>query len=300
MPAGRSSVASSSARATAAGRRRRAWASSSAPLRPVARATTRNRLRVRLEDLDGLAADAPRRPEQRDAEAPPVSERARRHTGRPRGRRTGTSRCGPGCRRGPGSGVPESLAPAARLSMDSARSPACAVSPRSGPRTRPPSGFWPRPRQHQHRHDRRRDQAADEALDATWTGEMWVRNLWRPTWRPDEVGARVVAPDAEDEQQDPAALGAEGGQRRARRGSRGRSTPTWSTNADQADVDRAEDRREPGDQPVARIAAARRRRRRRARPPRRRAARPCPPSAPTAASSTNATASAVPNSDSDG
>ena len=36
--------------------------------------------------------------------------------------------------------VPESFAPAARLSTDSARSPAWAASPSSGPRTSPPSG----------------------------------------------------------------------------------------------------------------------------------------------------------------
>ena len=40
---------------------------------------------------------------------------------------------GRGSRRGPGSACPESLAPAARLSIDSARSPACAARPSSGP-----------------------------------------------------------------------------------------------------------------------------------------------------------------------
>ena len=54
----------------------------------------------------------------------------------------------------PGIRVPESFAPAARLSIDSARSPAWAARPSSGPRTRPPTGFWPSRREHQHGHDR--------------------------------------------------------------------------------------------------------------------------------------------------
>ena len=46
-----------------------------------------------------------------------------------------------------------------------------------------------------------------------------------------EVGAGVVAPDAEDEQQDPAALGADLRQRAPPAGIAGPVDATWSTNA---------------------------------------------------------------------
>ena len=101
--AGRGATASS-ARATAAGRE--------APglrleLRGVAAGGQGDDLEpvgVGLEDVDRLAADAPGRAQQRDADAPAVSEPARRHTARRLGPRTGTSRSGRACRRGPGSG----------------------------------------------------------------------------------------------------------------------------------------------------------------------------------------------------
>ena len=70
---------------------------------------------VALQDLEGLRADAPRRAQQRDADPPPlgggrpVSGRSRGHTARRPGRRTGTSRCGRGSRRAPGSACPSPL-----------------------------------------------------------------------------------------------------------------------------------------------------------------------------------------------
>ena len=60
-------------------------------------------IRMALEHLHGLEADAAGRPEQRDAETPVLSQRGPGHRAQPRGPRTGRSRCGPGCRRDPGS-----------------------------------------------------------------------------------------------------------------------------------------------------------------------------------------------------
>ena len=65
---------------------------------------------VGLEDLHRLPANAPGGAQQRDADAPAVSEPARRHTARRLGPRTGTSRSGRASRRGPGSG-PRSPSP---------------------------------------------------------------------------------------------------------------------------------------------------------------------------------------------
>jgi len=57
------------------------------------------------QDIDRLASDAARRPEQRDPGPGPAggpSGRARRHTASRRAPRTGTSRSGRGSRHGPG------------------------------------------------------------------------------------------------------------------------------------------------------------------------------------------------------
>ncbi len=73
-----------------------------------------------------------------------------------------------------------------------------------------------------------------------------------PDLAADEVGARVVAPDPEHEQEHPAALGTEPRQRRGVRDRRcgGRHL---EHERDQAHVQRAEHRREPRDQPVTGI-----------------------------------------------
>src|SRR5580765_298661 len=68
----------------------------------------------------------------------------------------------------------------------------------------------------------------------------------------DEVGARVVGPHPENEKDDPASLGAEAGQWCGRRQSRSRR-PKPDHETEQRHVDRAEDRREPGRQALARI-----------------------------------------------
>ena len=101
-----------------------------------------------------------------------------------RARRTGTSRSGRACRRGPGSAARSPSAPAARLSIDSARSPACAASPSSGPRTSAPSGSWPSAASEDRGHHASWRRARRSAPSIDLAGEMWVRNLWRPIWRP--------------------------------------------------------------------------------------------------------------------
>ena len=107
-----------------------ACSSSSAAFDPAASATTRNALGMRREDVDRLAPDRAGRAEERDAAARPAAVSARRATtyrvttGAANRNESTRSSMPPW----PGMSVPESLAPAARLSIDSARSPACAAS----------------------------------------------------------------------------------------------------------------------------------------------------------------------------
>ena len=221
---GQVELVASSARATALGLRRRGLG---LELRGVAARGEGDDLEpvgVGLEDLDRLPADAPGRAEQRDA------ERARRQR---TSATTYSATTGPANRNEsirssippwPGIRAPESFAPAARLSIDSARSPAWAARPSSGPRTRPPSGFWPSRREHQHGHDGARDQPADETLDRLRRRDVG-EELVASDLPAHEVGAGVVAPDAEDEQQDPAALRADLGAAAPRRGWPGPWTP---------------------------------------------------------------------------
>ena len=254
---GRSRAAPSSARATAAGRRRRAWASSSARVAAGREGHDPEPVRVRLEHLDGLAADAPGRAEQRDAEAAPLSGRARGHTARRPGpanrNESMRSRIPPW----PGMSVPESLAPAARLSIDSARSPAWAASPSSGPSTSPPTDAWPRPGEQQARHHGRRHEAADEALDRLG-GRDVGHELVAADLAAHEIGAGVVAPDAQHEQQDPALRGARARRAATPPGIAGPVCRDVEHERDQADVQGPEHRREPGHQPVARVLAGER------------------------------------------
>ena len=140
---------------------------------------------------------------------------------------------------------------------DSARSPACAASAASGPSAIAWSGFWPRP----HSITATTTVAATTPPITPSTvldGEMWVMNLRPAEVLADEVGAGVVRPDREDEQQDPATLGAERAQRRAGRHVRG-GLAEPDDERQQRDVQRAEDRRHPGLQPLARIGLGERR-----------------------------------------
>ena len=113
----------------------------------------------------------------------------------------------------PGISVPESFAPAARLSIDSARSPAWAARASERPEDQRAAGAGRGPT----------STSADTTVAATippispayvFDGEMWVRNCAaRTACR--RVGAGVVGPDREHEEDDPAALGAEDRERRA-------------------------------------------------------------------------------------
>ena len=183
-PAGRSSAVAIVREGDGPGWRRRAWASSSAALWPVARAMTRNRSASASRTSTVCRPMLPVEPSRATPRRRAVSERARRHTARRLGPRTGTSRSGRGCRRGPGSGCPSPSRPAARLSIDSARSPACAVRPRSGPEDQAAHGFWPSAAEHQHRHRRSSPRGRRSSPSIDLDGEMWIRNLWRPIWRP--------------------------------------------------------------------------------------------------------------------
>ena len=65
----------------------------------------------------------------------------------------------------PGMSVPESLAPAARLMTDSARSPAWAASATSGPEKQGVDRVLAKAPQHRPNDDRADDDPADDALD---------------------------------------------------------------------------------------------------------------------------------------
>ena len=213
-------------------------------------------VRVRLQHLDGLAADAPGRAEQRDAEPrAPVSRTSATAYSATTGRGE-QERVDPvqDRRRGPGSASRSPWRPAARLSIDSARSPACAASPSSGPEDqRRRAATRPSPREHQRGDHGRSDEPADQPLDRSWPARCGSRNRWRPNCRPDEVGAGVVAsrrPSTSSRIQPRSGPSASSG---APAGIAGPTWPTWSTNPSSADVDRAEHGRDPGDQPVARV-----------------------------------------------
>ena len=74
----------------------------------------------------------------------------------------------------------------------------------------------------------------------------------------DEIRAGVERPDGEDEEQDPAAFGADRAQRRAGRDRRC-DHPETDDECQQRDVQRPEDGRHPGLQPVGRIGLGERR-----------------------------------------
>ena len=99
---------------------------------------------------------------------------------------------------------------------DSARSPAWAASAVSGPRTSAWSGFWPSPHSMRAVTTRRGDDPADQPGIRLGRRDVG-QELLAPELLADEVGAGVVRPDREDQQEDPAALRAEAAERRGRR-----------------------------------------------------------------------------------
>ena len=228
-----------------------------------------------------------------------VSGRTRGHTARRRGAANRNESIRSRMPPWPGIRVPESFAPAARLSIDSARSPAWATRPSSGPSTIAPSGGWPRP--------------------ASISATTIVHAISPPTRPFDRLRGRDVGQELV-----PADLAARRGRRRCRSSTRRarssriqpRSAPRAASGADgvhrrrhrrdvedereHADVDRPEHRRDPGHEPVARIrphqAADARRGPRRWRPAR----GPSRASGTKPAWRTSAMAIAVPNSASDG
>ena len=129
--------------ATVATSSRRACAAISSRLRARRQRHDLEAIAQPLQDVDRLASDDPGRPEERD----PRSCRAYRTSAATYSVTTGAANRNESVRSRmppwPGMSVPESLAPAARLSIDSARSPACAASPSSGPRIRAWTGSCP-------------------------------------------------------------------------------------------------------------------------------------------------------------
>ena len=90
-------------------------------------------------------------------------------------------------------------------------------------------------------------------------GEMWVRNFVRPKLLADEVGARVVGPDRRGAAAGSSRARRRGGQRRAGGHDR-RGVPEPDEEREERDVQRPEDRRHPGREPVVRVLACERRR----------------------------------------
>ena len=128
----------------------------------------------------------------------------------------------------PGISVPESLAPAARLSIDSARSPAWAASATSGPRISAGRGRLAEPDEDDGADDGRGDDPADQPRVRLRRRDVG-QELALPEALADEVGAGVEGPDREDEQHDPAAIRAER-RRAARQRQAGASWPSRRMN----------------------------------------------------------------------
>src|SRR4051794_33394861 len=97
---------------------------------------------------------------------------------------------------------------------------------------------------HDCRHDRGRDHTSDEPLDRLRRRDVG-QEFGPPEVLADEVGARVVRPHGEDEQQDPASFGAERVQWRIARHRRGRLSEA-DDERQQRDVERTEHGRHPG------------------------------------------------------
>ena len=151
----------------------------------------------------------------------------------------------------PGMSVPESLAPAARLMTDSARSPACAARAVNGPRMIACRGSCPSGPEHQRHDERGNDDATDQALDRLRRRDVG-QELGPAEVLADQERAGVVGPHGEDQQEDPAPFGSDDRKGGAARDGR-RCHPEADQERQERDIERAEDRRHPRLQPVARI-----------------------------------------------
>ena len=150
---------------------------------------------------------------------------------------------------------PESLAPAARLSMRLGEVARLAARADERPEDeRLQRRLAQRSTSTAAAHDRRRDQRRRRRPRAVLLGEMWGRNVRRPKRRPDEVGTGVEGPDGRTSEQEP-------GPRRRRRAERrragsGRTRPRRerTQGAEQAHVERPEHRGRPGREARRRVA----------------------------------------------
>ena len=85
-------------------------------------------------------------------------------------------------------------------------------------------------------------------------GEMWVRNFRSPELLADQVGARVVRPDREDQEEHPGTLFAEAREGRSDRDHR-RGESQADDERQQRDVEGPEDRGHPRGETVVRVEA---------------------------------------------
>ena len=109
----------------------------------------------------------------------------------------------------PGISVPESFEPAARLSIDFGEVTRLRDEPEQRAEDDRAHRRLAQPGQQQRGDHRARDEPADQPFDRL-RGRDVGHELVPADLAADEVGARVVAPHAEHEQQDPAALRAQG------------------------------------------------------------------------------------------
>ena len=181
---------------------------------PVARATTWNASGWRGQHVDRLAPDRAGRAEQGDPARPSLpcpaasaeegkdiqrDDRRREHERIDPVEHPAVARDERPRILGPGRPLDDRFGEVAglgRQARSAARGPAHGAGsgrdPRAGARPRPSSAITPPTRP-----------------SIVFDGEMWVRNLRPADVLADEIGARVVGPDREHQQQDPAALAAE-------------------------------------------------------------------------------------------
>src|SRR4051794_19436395 len=115
----------------------------------------------------------------------------------------------------------------------------------------PMKGRLAEPPEQQRDDDRRRDHPTGDALEGLRWRDVGQERVPADLLA-DEVGAGVVRPDRQDEQQDPSPLRPERPER-CRRGDRRRHVAEPDDEREEADVQRAEDRRHPCAQAVSRL-----------------------------------------------